>query len=66
MGGVQGRENDAEMEGREDGEGGRALGSRDIRGDGEGRGVVWNGEDAEGSVEAELDGDEKGDDRILV
>lgn len=68
MGGVQGREGDAEAEGWKDGEGSSVGG--DIGGDGEGRGgeidVVWNGEDAEGSVEAELDGDEKGDDRILV
>lgn len=38
--------------------------------DGEGRGreisVMCDGEDANGSVEAEFDGDEKVDDRILV
>jgi hypothetical protein len=57
VGGVRGREGDAETEGREDGEGG---------GEGGCGGVVRGGKDADGGVAAELDGDEKRDDRILV
>ena len=57
VGGVCGREGDAETEGREDGEGG---------GEGGHGGVVRGGEDADGGVAAELDGDAKSDDRILV
>jgi hypothetical protein len=65
--GVCGREGDAEMEGGEDGEVGRE--GEDVGGNRKGGGeigVVWDGEYGYGCVLAELDGDEKSEDRILV
>lgn len=68
VGGVRQREVDTKMEWGQDGEGSRER--RCVGGCCEGGvgeiGVVWDLEDVDGCVDAEFDGDEKRDDRVLV